>query len=160
MSGDTGARQQALNEVGEALRTVAANLISIVRGAGRPLDLNPNVESFATALAAFEQVAGGHPKAWEFAAMLRADLEPKVPASATAGDMAEVYAQHDIIQASLQLAAARLLKEEAGAAEAFAELHKALAGLEETKRKIAKGRIDDEEHIHAQLKAKTSGRSG
>ena len=49
--------------------------------------------------------------------------------------MAEVYAQHDIIQASLQLAAARVLKQEAGAAEAFAELHKALAGLQ---RKIAK----------------------
>ena len=154
------ARQQALNEVGDALRTLTANLISIVRGAGKPLDLNPNVELFAAALAAFEQVAGGHPKAWEFADMLRADLEPKVPASATAGDMAEVYAQHDIIQASLQLAAARLLKQEAGAAEAFAELHKALAGLEETKRKIAKGRIGDEEQVLAQLKAKTSGQSG
>ena len=61
------------------------------------------------------------------------------------GDMAEVYAQHDIIQASLQLAAARLLKQEAGASEAFAELRKALTGLEETKRKIARGRTVDNE---------------
>ena len=37
MSAETGARQQALNEVGDALRTLAANLISIVRGAGKPL---------------------------------------------------------------------------------------------------------------------------
>ena len=58
MSAETGARLQALNEVGDALRTLAANLISIVRGAGKPLDLNPNVESFAAALAALEKVAG------------------------------------------------------------------------------------------------------
>jgi hypothetical protein len=157
VSAETGARQQALNEVGDALRTLAANLIGIVRGAGKPLEVNPNVESFAAALSDFEQVAGGHPKAWEFADMLRADLEPKVPASATAADLAEAYAQHDIIQASLQLAAARLLKEEAGVAEAFSALRKTLTGLEETKRKIAKG---DEKHIDAQLEAKTNGRSG
>jgi hypothetical protein len=156
VSADTGARQQALNEVGDALRTLAANLIGIVRGGGKPLEVNPNVESFAAALADFERVAGGHPKAWEFADMLRADLEPKVPASATAADLAEAYAQHDIIQASLQLAAARLLREEAGVAEAFSALRKALTGLEETKRKIAKG---DEKYIE-QLEAKTNGRSG
>ena len=143
MSVETGARQQALNDVGDALRALTANLISIVRGAGRPIDLNANVQSFAAALAVFERLAERHPKAWEFAEMLRADLEPKIPAPATAGEMAEVYAQHDIIHASLQLAAARLLKQEAGASEAFAELCKALTGLEETKRKIATGRTVD-----------------
>ena len=77
MSAETDARQQALKEIGDALRTLAANLISIVRGAGRPLELNPNVESLAAALAVFEKIGRGHPKAWEFADMLRADLEPR-----------------------------------------------------------------------------------
>jgi hypothetical protein len=52
-----------------------------------------------------------------------------------------------------------LLKQQAEAAEALAELHKALAGLEATKRKIVKGRDDAEDHhILEQMKAKSSGR--
>jgi hypothetical protein len=160
MATKADARQQALNEIGDALRRLAANLIGIVRGAGKPLELGPHVDAFVTALGAFEEAMGGHPKAWEFADMLRVELEPQGQTPATADEMAELYARHDVIQASLQLAAARLLKQEAGAEEALAELHKALAGLEETKRKIAKGRDGDEEHIRAQMQAKTSDRAG
>jgi hypothetical protein len=160
MRAKTDARQQALNDVSDALRSLAANVIGIVRGAGKPLELSMHVDAFTAALGAFEGATGQHPKAWEFADMLTVDLEPKGQAPANANDLAEFYARHDIIQASLQLAAARLLKQEAGAAEALAELHKALAGLEETKRKIAKRRDGDEEHIAAQMKTKSSDRAG
>jgi hypothetical protein len=160
MRAEPDARQQALNEVGDALRALAANLIGIVRGAGKPLELSRDVDAFTAALAAFEGTMGEHPKAFELARLLRVDLEPQGQTPATADEMAELYARHDVIQASLQLAAARLLKQEAGAEEALAELHKALAGLEETKRKIAKGRDGDEEHIRAQMKGKASGREG
>jgi hypothetical protein len=160
MNTKTDARKQALNEVSSALRTLAANLIGIVRGAGKPLELSMHVDAFTAALAAFEAATGDHPKAREFADMLRVDLEPKGQAPATGDEMAEFYAQHDVIQASLQLAAARLLKQEAGAVEALAELHKALAGLTDTKRKIAKRRDGEEEHIAAQMKAKASDRAG
>ena len=76
--------------------------------------------------------------------MLRVDIEPKGPAPKSEEEMAELYAQHAIVQASLQLATARLLGQEAEAAEAHAELHRALSGLEETKRKIANRRDDGE----------------
>lgn len=157
MSAETDARRQALNNVSNALRTLAANLIDIVRGAGKPLELSVQVEAFSTALGEFEKAAEGrHPRAWEFAEMLRMDLEPKLPTPTTEDELAEHYAQHAIIQASLQLAGARLLQQELGATGALAELHKALAGLEE--RRIAKRRDGDEEHIVAQMKAKASGR--
>lgn len=152
---ETDGRQQALDEVGDALRALAANLIGIVRGAGRPLELSMHVDAFTTALGAFKGSTGEHPRAFELADMLRVDLEPKDQVPATADEMAELYAQHDVIQASLQLAAARLLRQEAGAAEALAELHKALAGLEDTKRRIAKRRDGDDE-IHAPMKAKAN----
>ena len=156
MSAETEGRRQALNEVGDALRALAANLIGIVRGVGKPLELSMHVDAFTAALGAFEGATRKRPKAWEFADMLRVDLEPKGQAPATADEMAELYAQHDVIQASLQLAAARLLKQEAGAAEALAELHKALTGLEDTKRRITKGREGGEEHVRTQMKAKAS----
>jgi hypothetical protein len=136
-------RQQGLNEVGVALRTLAANLIDIVRGAGKPLQLSRHVDSFVAALGDFER-SMGHPKAWEFAEMLRVDIEPKGPAPKSEEEMAELYVQHAIVQASLQLATARLLGQEAEAAEVHAELHRALSGLEETKRKIANRRDDGE----------------
>jgi hypothetical protein len=154
MSAETDGRKQALSEVGDALCALSANLIGIVRGAGKPLELSMHVDAFTAALGAFEGATGEHPKAWEFADMLRVDLEPKGQAPATADEMAELYARHDVIQASLQLAAARLLKQEAGAAEALAELHKALAGLEDTKRRIAKRREGGEEPIRAQMKGR------
>jgi hypothetical protein len=150
------ARQQALSDVRDALRALAANIIGIVRGAGKPLELSFQVEAFAAALGSFEKAAEGrHPKAWEFAEMLRVDLEPNLPTPTTEDDLAEHYAQHAIIQASLQLAAARLMEQEPGAAEALAGLHDALSGFEETKRRLQKRRDDPNEHIAAQMQTKT-----
>jgi hypothetical protein len=157
MGAKTDARQQALSEVRGALRALAANIVQIVRGAGKPLELSAQVEAFSAALGAFEKAAEGrHPKAWEFAEMLRVDIEPKLPTPTTEDDLAEHYAQHAIIHASLQLAAARLLEQEPGAAEALAELHGALSGFEETKRRIEKRRGDPDEQVAAQMQTKTS----
>jgi len=133
-------RREALNQVGNTLRALAANLIGIVRGGGKPLELSRDVDAFTTALGAFEGTTGDHPKAFEFADMLRVELEPKHSAPTSEEDMAELYAQRAIVQASLQLAAARLLEQESGAVDAYADLHKALVGLEDTKRKIEKRR--------------------
>jgi hypothetical protein len=132
-------RQQALNEVGGALRRLAANLIDIVRGAGKPLQLSLHVDIFIAALGDFEKTMG-HPKAREFAEMLRVDIEPTVPAPKSEEQLAEIYAQHAIVQASLRLATTRLLGQEVEAAQALAELHGALTGFEETKRRIEKRR--------------------
>jgi hypothetical protein len=136
-------RQQALNEIGGALRTLAANLIDIVRGAGKPLQLSLHVDTFVAALGDFER-SMGHPKARELAEMLRVDIEPKGPAPKSEEEMAELYAQHAIVQASLRLATARLLGQETEAAEALAELHAALTGFEDTKRRIEKRRDEAE----------------
>jgi hypothetical protein len=162
MRAKTDARQQALNDVGDALRALAANIVGIVRGGGKPLELSFQVEAFSTALGAFERAAEGrHPKAWEFAEMLRVDLEPKLPTPTTEDELAEHYAQHAIIQASLQLAAARLLEQELGATEALAELHAALSGFEDTKRRIEKHRDDPEKRTVAALKSREpSDRAG
>lgn len=160
MRAKSDARQHALSEVRDALRALAANIIGIVRGAGKPLEVSFQVEAFSAALGAFERAAEGrHPKAWEFVEMLRVELEPKLATPTTEDELAELYAQHAIIQASLQLAVTRLLEQELGATEALAELHAALSGFEETKRRIEKRRQDPEAHIVSQMQAKTSTRS-
>jgi len=141
MSTETDARRQALNEVGSALRRLTANLIDIVRGAGKPLELRRDVEAFTAALEGFERVMGEQPKAWEFADMLRVHLEPEDNPTSEE-EMAERYARHAILQGSLLLAATRLLGQEAEAAAAYAGLHQALSGLEETKQRIKKRRHD------------------
>ena len=140
MGAKTDPREEILCQVSDALRVLAANIIGIVRGAGKPLELSRDVDGFTAALGAFEGATGAHPKAWELAAMLRVDLDPKSSALGREEDLVEQYAQHAIVQASLQLAATRLLRREAEAAAAHGELHKALSGLEEAKRKIEKRR--------------------
>src|SRR5688572_13208608 len=93
MNAETDARPQALNEVGSALRRLTANLIDIVRGAGKPLELSRDVDAFTAALAGFERAMGEHPKAWEYADMLRVTLEPEDHPTSQE-KMAERYAQH------------------------------------------------------------------
>jgi hypothetical protein len=140
MSPKSESRNEALDQVGTSLRALTANLISIVRGGGRPLELKRDVDAFTAALAAFESAAGRQPKAWELAEMLRVELEPKKAAPTSEEAMAELYAEHAVLQASLQLAATRLLRHEVEAAEAYANLHGALSGLEASKRKIGERR--------------------
>jgi hypothetical protein len=140
MGDKIGPREEVLYQVSDTLRVLAANIIGIVRGAGKPLELRRDVDAFTAALGAFEGTTGRHPKAWELAEMLRVDLDPKSSAPSSEEDLVEQYAQHAIVQASLQLAATRLLGREAEAAAAHGELHRALSGLEETKRKIEKRR--------------------
>jgi hypothetical protein len=147
------ARGEALSKVGNSLRALAANLIGIVRGAGKPLELSRDVDAFTAALGAFEGTTGEHPKAWELAEMLRVDLEAKSSAPTSEEEMAEQYAQHAIVQASLQLAATRLLRKEAEAAEAYADLHKALSGLEGTKRKIESRRQEAQARMVAKMES-------
>ena len=50
MNTGTDLHRQALNELGNALRRLTANLIEIVRGAGKPLDLSRNDDAFTAAL--------------------------------------------------------------------------------------------------------------
>ena len=142
---------ESLSQVGDTLRALAANIIGIVRGAGKPLELSRDVEAFTAALAAFKDAAGRNPKAWELAEILRVDLDPKSAVPRSEEEMAEFYARHAIVQASLQLAATRLLGREDEAAAAYADLHKALSGLEETKRKIEQRRHDPEARIGTQM---------
>jgi hypothetical protein len=155
MSTEPDARRLALNEVGGALRRLTANLIDIVRGAGKPLELSRDVDVFTAALEGFERGVGEHPKAWEYADMLRVTLEPEDHPTSQE-EMAERYAQHAVLQGSLLLAAARLLGQEAEAAAAYAGLHEALSGLEATKQKIEKR--GGKEHVATQMHAKTNTR--
>jgi hypothetical protein len=157
MSTETDARRQVLNEVGSALRRLTANLIDIVRGAGKPLELGRDVDAFTAALDGFERVVGEHPKAWELADMLRVPLEPEDHPTSEE-EMAERYAHHAILQRSLLLAVARLLGQEAEAAAAYDGLHEALSGLELTKQKIEKRARDREEPVATQMRAKTNTR--
>lgn len=148
MAADKNPHTESLSHVGDTLRTLAANLIGIVRGYGKPLELSRNLDALNAALAAFESSAGRQPRAWELAEMLRVDLEAKNSAPKSEEEMAELYALHAIVQASLQLAATRLLRQEIEATEAHADLRSALRGLEDAKRKI-EGRRHDAEGLSA-----------
>jgi hypothetical protein len=66
-----------LRQVSDSLRSLGANLIGVVRGAGNPLELSRGLDAFIAALGAFEGATGRHPRARELAEMLRVDLEPK-----------------------------------------------------------------------------------
>lgn len=153
MGTKTDPDRDRLHQVGDTLRALAANVISIVRGAGKPLELSRDVDAFTAALGAYDGASGRQPRARELAEMLRVELDPTDRTPTSEEEMAELYAQHSIVQASLQLAATRLLRQDIEAAEAYADLRKALSGLEETKRRIEKRRHETEAQIVAKIGA-------
>src|SRR5687767_5272269 len=107
---DDAHRQQALEDVRDALREFAANIIRIVRGAGQPLEVGRQAHAFVAALE--RSPTSALLLSPEIARILRVDLDLKGPAPVSEEEKAEARALGIMIRAALQLAASRLVSQE------------------------------------------------
>jgi len=103
-------RQQATAEMAYASRQLAANLIRVVRGAGRPFQLGDQCADFLNVAQAYRAAHG----VWPTEEMhdwlsVSSDVDERVRVGGA--DAAKMRAVDDIIAGSLQMAASRLLSQ-------------------------------------------------
>lgn len=116
------ARFEAERQVDLALRELAANVLRVVRGAGRPYELDRQAIAFAEACEAYREAVGHYPASEGLGAALhvREILEP-----GKWGEQEHEFAEarEAMIRGGLQIAASRLLgqptQERAGESELF-----------------------------------------
>lgn len=112
------ARQRALQDLRWPMKDLAANLLRVVRGAGRPYELGPQMVEVLDALQAYKEVVGYYPSSQEIGDTINIrDLNNGRPFD----DMS--LAVDVVVQGALQKAASQLVgqstQEAAGKSEMF-----------------------------------------
>jgi hypothetical protein len=105
------AKRRTLKQVHRTLQEMAANLMRISRGGGKPHDLVRHVEMFAGALVAYYEATGEAVPAEEFSAALSVSTDPEFVAQFPGPEGERLDAIDTIIHGALQVAASRLLQQ-------------------------------------------------
>ncbi|WP_374572779.1 hypothetical protein [Phenylobacterium sp.] len=113
---------RARQELRRALRAVAANILRIVRGAGKPAELADQLDELQLAISAFQGVTGLPPTA-EFSGMLELEEDRDVIRGLNGRNLREHLAVKQMVRGALQKAASnlagQLTQERAGGTELF-----------------------------------------
>lgn len=106
-----------------ALRDLTANLLRIVRGAGRPYSIGQQVPALIAALTGYRDAVGHWPRSEVVTEMLSIDRSREWRQRAHDSVLDRFYAEEQIIRGALQQAASRLvdqrLQERAGESEIY-----------------------------------------
>jgi len=131
VSENTGAdlaRKRASQRVDDALRELTANLLRVVRGAGRPHDIADQSLALTDSLVAYREATGVLP----FGDDLAAVIQPGEPDLRLWGgdEQARHYAHQLVIKGSLQVTASRLLHQPTQEAAGRREMHDGMVEIE------------------------------
>jgi hypothetical protein len=102
------ARERATEEVRWALQDMAANLLRVVRGAGRPHEVGLQAGRLIEALAAYREVAGMFPHAYDLTRFLSVNRDEEMLARCSKDERARAYEEERVVRGALQVAASRL----------------------------------------------------
>lgn len=134
------ARNEAAQDVEWRLRELAANLLRVIRGAGKPYDLPQDAASFVRAVVAYQEAAGHGVPSDELSAMLTDAVDQDID-RAQGDESDRAYAERKIMRGCLQIAASRLLgqrtQESAGDSELYDGARDLEAWREEQRRQWA-----------------------
>lgn len=142
-SGSDIARQRAWAEVRWAAREMAANLIRVVRGAGKPHEIGLHAQDFLDAYVRYREVTGAFPSPDDLAAALSINPDPKMLTQARSDEFSRMGAEHRVVRGALQVAASRLMGQRTQESAGDDEMH---LGIRDTTA------IRDAEHL-ARVKA-------
>lgn len=133
------ARFDAEQQVDMAVRELAANLLRVVRGAGRASELGRQADQFLAACEAYREVVGHYPPSEDLGAALHVHEMPE-PGKLAEHEYEFAAARESMVRGGLQIAASRLLgqstQERAGESELF-DGGRQYAALREERRKEA-----------------------
>jgi hypothetical protein len=102
-------RKWAEQEVDWTLRQMAANLIRVVRGAGKPFEIAENAQTFILALVKYREVTGDLDVMDQFPAMLSIGAKDYLRRGLDGAKLDEARAEERAVRGALQVAASRLL---------------------------------------------------
>jgi len=102
------ARERALGGVERAVRELAANFLSIVRGSGSPELIEPQAQAVVHTMEAHRSIAGRIPTSGEIAAVLNIAAKAERVALLNIDQDAELLATQTMISDALTIAASRL----------------------------------------------------
>jgi hypothetical protein len=120
------AAQRALDELGWPLSQLAANMLRVVRGAGRPAELEPQMAAVIAIFDRYRAATGAFPGHYEIveAISLRAEANARKHTDKWS------HAIDDIVQGSLQIAASQLLGQSTQEAAGRHEVMEGVATIE------------------------------
>jgi hypothetical protein len=102
------ARDRAMAGVERAVRELAANILSVVRGTGKPDMIGAQAEALVNTIEAHRTVAGCPPSAGEIAAVLNIATKEERVALLNGGRRVERHAMQSMISGALLIATRRL----------------------------------------------------
>lgn len=112
------------------LRELAANLLRVIRGAGKPWDIGPQAAALVAALHDYKDAAGTYPSADLYSAALRLE---ECTFELAEEELLRVRGQELIVSGSLQVAASSLLGQLTQQRAGERELHDGLRLVEESR---------------------------
>ena len=124
------ARQWATGGVSWALRDLTANLLRIVRGAGKPYEIVRQADELLQALVAYQKAVGHWPPSHELAEMLSVDRNEEWRSQLKNSELNRLYAEERIVRGALQKTASRLIGQATQEAAGDSEMYDGLRGLE------------------------------
>jgi hypothetical protein len=103
------ARNRAAEDVQRALTELAANILRMIRGAGKPNEFLNHAFQLTEAMSEYKKAAGHFPDPVIFARMLLLDTREELFGRCSDDDRARDYAEQMIIRGALQVVASRML---------------------------------------------------
>ncbi|CAD7044637.1 hypothetical protein REJC140_03846 [Pseudorhizobium endolithicum] len=121
-------RRRGLEELQWPLKELAANLIRVTRGAGRPEELGAQCKAVVEAYSSFRAVSGSWPTAAEISDIL--SIADEVPKGLTPRTREWEEALDEVMLGSLQRAASKILGQNTQARAGESQLFEGLKTLE------------------------------
>jgi hypothetical protein len=123
-----GSAEQAKIDASDAVRwaltDLAANMLRVCRGAGRPWDIGPQCSDIVQAYERYREAHGCYPSSDEVQAAVAVPRDEQTP------DRDYEYAVQDLVAGSLQLAASRMLGQRMQIARAETQLRDGFNGMQ------------------------------
>lgn len=102
-------QRRAKVQLSGVLCDLAANMIRVTRGAGKPQEIMSQAAALVRAFVAYHEAFGHHPMADDLANMLSVEADPETLGRMRAENADRADAEQRIIYGALQIVASRLL---------------------------------------------------
>ncbi|MFT8246599.1 hypothetical protein [Roseomonas sp. BN140053] len=120
------ATDRAREQVVRALRELAANLLRVIRGAGKPWTLGQDAAEVVIAIEAYQEIAGPTLFADDIAAALRIQEHYRHLPSLSSREAERLDAEEQVVRGALQVVASKLLGQRTQEAAGDDEMHRGI----------------------------------
>lgn len=129
------AREHAMLDVQSALAELAANLLRVIRGAGKPYMLPRNAADFLKAVVAYNEITGPIPFEGRVLDALDIGYDLDARLEMSPDNQERTLAEEQIVQGALQIAASQILGQKTQERAGSSEMHAGIRDLEALRRR-------------------------